>query len=166
MCKKTLRLRLAGVLVVCALGAIALSVARATPPKGFSTPFLVGPATLDEIHVVSETPDYGVQIKTRGLSDGYAAEIVIASGGDSGWHSHPGPVFVLVKSGTASLYHADDPTHTPAVYPAGTGFVEGVGDVHIVRNEGDTDLDLAAFFLVPQGAPRRIDQPQPPGWPF
>ena len=169
MCKKTLRLKLVGVLVVCALGAIALSVARATPPKGFSVPFLAGPATLDEIDVVNETPDYGVQIKTRGLSDGYAAEVVIASGGDSGWHSHPGPVFVLVIAGTASLYHADDPTHTPTVYPAGTGFVDGaggVGDVHIVRNEGDTDLELAAFFLVPQGAPRRIDQPQPPGWPF
>jgi hypothetical protein len=46
------------------------------------------------------------------------------------------------------------------------GFVEGVGDVPIVRNEGNTDLELVVFFLVPQGAPRRIDEPASPHSPF
>ena len=115
---------------------------------------------------MSQTPDHGVMIKTRGNSDTYVVQLRIAPGGDTGWHSHPGPVFVMITAGTGSLYFADDPTFTPEVYPAGTGFVEEGGDVHIFRNEGDTDLVVVALFLVPQGAPRRIDEPAPPGSPF
>ena len=32
---------------------------------------------------------------------------------------------------------------------------------HIVVNEGDTDLVLVAFQILPVGAPRRIDEPAP-----
>jgi quercetin dioxygenase-like cupin family protein len=166
MSKKTLKLMLAGVLVVCAVGAIALKVAWATPPKGFTQTLIAGPVTMDEMNLVSETPAHGVQIKTRGFSDAYVVQNRIEPGGDTGWHSHPGPVFVLVTAGTATAYEANDPTHTPTVYAAGTGFLDGVNDTHIVRNERDTDLVLVAFFLVPQGEPRRIDEPQPPDYPF
>jgi hypothetical protein len=57
-----------------------------------------------------------------------------------------------------TLYHDD---FTSAVYPAGTGFVESPGDVHDAVNEGATDLELAVLFLVPKGAPPRIDEPAP-----
>src|SRR5262249_9705786 len=149
MSKLRLKLMLAGVFVAGAFGGIALKVAWATPPKGVTQTLLAGPVELDEIHVVSQTPDHGVMIKTRGLSDAYVVYNRIAAGGDTGWHSHPGPVFVLVRAGTATKYDADDPTFTPTDYPAGTGYVEGVGDVHIVRNEGNTDLELVVLFLVP-----------------
>jgi quercetin dioxygenase-like cupin family protein len=166
MSRKILKGMLAGVLVVFAVGAIALKVAWATPPKGFVQTLIAGPVALDEMHVVSETPAHGVQIKTRGFSDAYIVQNTIAPRGDTGWHSHRGPVFVLVTAGTATAYQADDPTHTPTVFTAGTGFLDGVDDTHIVRNEGDTDLELCALFLVPKGAPRRIDESQPPGYPF
>ena len=55
----------------------------------------------------------------------------IAPGGHTGWHSHPGPVFVMVTAGTLTKYEADDPDLTPQVYPKGTGFVEYPGVVHI-----------------------------------
>jgi hypothetical protein len=32
---------------------------------------------------------------------------------------------------------------------------------HIIRNEGATDLVLLACQILPAGAPRRIDEPQP-----
>lgn len=140
---------------------IALKVARATPGQGNTVTILAGPVLLDEINVVSERRDHGVQIKTRGLSDAYVQRNVVAPGGFSGWHSHPGPVFVLITAGTATVYDGADPTGEPAIYPAGTGFVEEVGDVHDLRNEGDTDVELIAVVLVPMGAPRRIDEPAP-----
>jgi quercetin dioxygenase-like cupin family protein len=90
----------------------------------------------------------------------------IAPGGDTGWHSHPGPVLVLITAGTATVYEANDRTRTPSVYPAGNGFLDGVDGTHIVRNEGDIDLVLTAVFLVPHGDPPRIDEPQPPNYPF
>jgi quercetin dioxygenase-like cupin family protein len=160
------KLMLAGVLLAGAFGGIALRVAWATPPKGVTNTLIAGPVVLGDIQVVQEDPNYGAMIKTRGQSDAVVRNLSIAPGGDTGWHSHPGPVFVLVSAGTGSFYHADDPTFTPAVYPAGTGFVEAGGDVHIFRNEGDVDLELTVLFLVPHGAPTRIDEPAPPGAPF
>jgi hypothetical protein len=91
---------LAGFLVAGAFGGIALRVAWATPPKGVINTLIAGPVILDEIQVVQEDPDYGAMIKTRGLSDAVARNLLIAPGGDTGWHSHPGPVFVLVSAGT------------------------------------------------------------------
>lgn len=166
MSKRTLTLMLAGALGVYTVGAIALRVARATPPKGLAQTVIAGPVVMDEMHAVNETPEHGVIIKTRGLTDGYVVQNRIAPGGDTGWHSHPGPVFVLVTAGTATAYEADDPTRTPSFYPAGTGFLDGVDDTHIVRNEGNTDLILTAVFLVPHDDSRRIDEPQPPNYPF
>src|SRR5215469_510273 len=157
------KLTFAGVLLAGAFGGIALKVAWATPPKGLTNTLIAGPVVLDEIQVVQENPNYGAMIKTRGLSDAVVRSLSIAPGGDTGWHSHPGPVFVLVTAGTGSFYFAADPTFTPVVYPAGTGFVEGGGDVHIFRNEGNVDLEATVLFLVPHGAPTRIDEPAPPG---
>jgi quercetin dioxygenase-like cupin family protein len=160
------KLMLAGVLLAGAFGGIALKVAWATPPKGVTNTLIAGPVVLPELHVVQENPIYGAMIKTRGLSDAVVRNLSIAPGGDTGWHSHPGPVFVLVTAGTGSFYFAADPTFTPVVYPAGTGFVEGGGDVHIFRNEGNVDLEATVLFVVPHGAPTRIDEPAPPGAPF
>ena len=157
---------LVGALLAGTFGGIALKVAWATPPKGVTNTLIAGPVVLDEIQVVQENPNYGAMIKTRGLSDAVVRSLSIAPGGDTGWHSHPGPVFVLVTAGTGSFYFAADPTFTPVVYPAGTGFVEGGGDVHIFRNEGNVDLEATVLFLVPHGAPTRIDEPAPPGAPF
>ena len=166
MSKKALALTLTGLVVLGVVGALASKVARATPPKGLAQTLIAGPVVLDAIQVVQQDPNYGAMIKTRGLSDAVVRSLSIAPGGDTGWHSHPGPVFVLVTAGTGSFYFAADPTLTPVVYPAGTGFVEGGGDVHIFRNEGNVDLEATVLFLVPHGAPTRIDEPAPPGAPF
>ncbi len=151
---------LAGVLAACACGAIALSIARATPGQGAIPVLIAGPVLMDDIDTKSRTDTHDVKIKTQGLSDTYLVHFTIEPGGHTGWHSHPGPVFVMITAGTMTLYQADNPDN-PAVYPAGTGFVEDAGRVHIARNEGDVDLELDAFFLLPEGAPLRIDEPAP-----
>jgi hypothetical protein len=155
-----LMLVLGGALLACASGVIASRIAQATPPQGVITNTLIaGPVVFDEIDARVHTPDYKARLRTRGLSDAYVQYTRIAPGGDTGWHSHPGIVCVLIKSGVATHYDAE---FTPTVYPAGTGFVEDPeGGTHILRNEGDTDLELVVFFLVPKGAPRRIDEPAP-----
>ena len=161
MSKRKLTQMLAGVLIVFTVDAIALRAARATPPSGvLSNIILAGPIVMDEITAVNHTPGYTAVVKTTGQSDTYVQDVTFAPGGYSGWHSHPGHSFVMVRSGTASFYQAADPA-TPQVYSAGTGFVEQPGDVHNAVNEGDTDLELVVFYLLPKGAPRRIDEPAP-----
>ena len=151
---------LAGLLTACAFGGMALKFARATPGSGITTTILTGPTMFDDIHAMSNTPDHTAVINTRGVSDVYIVHNKIPPGGHTGWHSHPGVSFVTVRAGEVTEYSGDDPTN-PTVYPAGTGLVEEPGHVHLFANEGDTDLELVAFQLLPFGAPRRIDQPAP-----
>jgi quercetin dioxygenase-like cupin family protein len=166
MSKMKVKLLLAGVVVGCAFGLIALRFAWATPPSGpnssgeptFSSSFIAGPVTLDALDIQSETDSYEIEIKTNGASQARVAEIRIAPGGHTGWHSHPGPVFVMITAGALTLEQADG---SIAVYPAGTGFVEEPGHVNIARNEEDVDLELVAFFLTPFGAAPRTDEPAP-----
>lgn len=90
-------------------------------------------------------------------------QIVIAPGGNSGWHTHHGPAVVLIKSGQMSFYDSDDPTCTARTYSAGQAFVDsGQGHVHIARNEGSENLELwVTYFDVPPGGKVRIDAPDP-----
>jgi hypothetical protein len=76
------------------------------------------------------------------------------------------PSIVVVKSGALTLCHGDDPTCTPQVVAAGSGFVDDGGDVHVVRHEGSFDAVVCVTALVPKGAPRRIDEPSPGNCPF
>ena len=95
-------------------------------------------------------------------ADVYVVTNTVLPGGNSGWHTHAGPSIVAVKSGTATVYDGDDPSCTPMIYPAGTGFVDpGGGHVHMVRNAGNGQLELIAFQMIPAGAQRRIDAPDP-----
>jgi len=152
---------LAGVLVACAFGGIAMRFAWATMGSGVTAVVLTGvPVLLDELNVKSEGEDYHVSLKTKGFTDAHFVLYTIVPGGHTGWHSHPGICLVTVKSGQATEYHGDDPL-TPHDYPAGTGFAEEAGQVHLVRNEGNANLELVVLHLVPFGAPRRIDEPAP-----
>lgn len=132
----------------------------ATPGMGVSsTVFAVG--AFQELEAKTLSSDWQARISTKGATDVHILENRIAPGGTFGWHSHPGPSIVVVKSGELTLYRGDDPTCTPRRYAAGGGFVDDGGDVHVVRNEGTVDAVVYVTSLVPQGAGRRIDQPSP-----
>src|SRR5262249_50167165 len=133
MFKPKWKLLVAGTFVACVFGGFAIGIAWATQGQGITTTFVVGPtpALLDEFHVVNQSPDHGVIMKTRGLSDVYVVKNTLVPGGHTGWHSHPGSSIISVVSGTATEYRNDDPKG--AVYTAGTAFVdEGEDHAHII----------------------------------
>lgn len=91
-------------------------------------------------------------------------QIVLGPGGQTGWHSHPGPAVVLVKAGELSLYSGDDPTCTGRTYSAGESFIDsGQGHVHIGRNLSSTEnAELwVTYFDVPVGESVRVDAADP-----
>jgi quercetin dioxygenase-like cupin family protein len=137
----------------------------ATPPSGV-TPTLLAKGSFEEFDAKVKTGNWKSRLKTKGSSDLEVLEVRIAPGGTFGWHSHPGPSMVIVKSGTATFYLGDDPTCTPQVVRAGEGFVDHGGDVHLVRNEGSVELVNIVTSLIPAGANRRIDEPSPGNCPF
>jgi len=147
--------------LVAALASIGL--AAATPGSGaVGTILSVGilPAGLKV-----NTPD--LKISTRDDVQIVTQTITIAPGGHTGWHSHPGPVFVTISAGTMTFYDADDPSCSAGTYATGDSFVDrGGGHIHIAHNEGTVDLVLYATYLVPVGAPIRTDVPNPGTCPF
>jgi quercetin dioxygenase-like cupin family protein len=142
------------------------SVAMATQGSGItSTNVSVG--LFGDIDVNAHVDGYKVSIDTKGPTDLYVVSNVIAPGGHTGWHTHPGPSLITVKSGTIMAYDGDDPTCSPTVYAAGEGFVDpGDGHVHILRNEAGAPAETIAVQLLPQGSVRRIDVPAPGNCPF
>jgi len=104
--------------------------------------------------------------KTKGSSDLFVQSNVWQPGGSTGWHTHPGHSLIIVTAGTVTEYHGDDANCTPHVHTAtpgvSVGFVDpGAGHVHIIRNESGAEARTIAVQLIPAGAMRRIDAPDP-----
>jgi quercetin dioxygenase-like cupin family protein len=146
----------------------------ATPPSGF-TAAQQWTAAFDEIDVkTNDALPHQVKIKTKGQSDAFVTRNTIAArtattpGGQSGWHTHPGPSLIMVTEGEVTAYEGDDPTCTPRVYKKGEGFIDpGDGHVHLLRNETTSPAETVAFQIIPRGAVRRIDiLPAPGNCPF
>jgi quercetin dioxygenase-like cupin family protein len=158
------RLVLASFLVAVGVAMYAGTV-LATPPTEV-TPTTYGVGRLSSFKTSGSIGAWTATMDIKGASDLWVLSNRIAPGGSFGWHSHPGPSFVLIKSGTASVYMGADPRCHRHTYRAGTGFVDKGRAVHIVRNEGTVDLVTVVVSFTPRGAERRIDEPVPGNCPF
>jgi hypothetical protein len=136
-------------------------IALATPGSGIvSAPVLARATFADQFKIKLRDSSQGADVVVQ--------QVTIAPGGQTGWHTHPGPAIVLVKSGSFTLYDGDDSSCTGHAYGPGQGFVDrGYGHVHIGRNEGETNVELYVTFLdVPIGGAPRIDAASPENCPF
>ncbi|HSC91749.1 MAG TPA: cupin domain-containing protein [Gaiellaceae bacterium] len=154
------------VLVCVVVVAVYVTNVLATPPSGFTAAQqwkgVFGEIDLHVATKEAKQPGHKVKLETRGESDLYVTRNVIAPGGASGWHTHPGPSLIIVAVGEITAYEGDDPTCTPTRYKAGEGFVDpGDGHVHLLRNETDAQAETVAVQILPKGATRRDDMPAP-----
>lgn len=100
--------------------------------------------------------------QTDGLSDIYVQSNVLAPGGSTGWHSHPGQSLIIVTAGTVTNYEGHDPGCERHVYKKGMAFVDRGGHhAHILRNEGAVEAKTIAVQFIPAGAAQRIDVADP-----
>lgn len=153
------RLVLASFVAVVGVAVYAGTV-MATPPSGVE-PTVFGVGSFGPIDTKGKIGAWSARMKTTRASDIHVLSNRIVPGGSFGWHSHPGPSFVLVKSGAATVYFGADPTCRPHKFRAGSGFVDKGRQVHVVRNEGTVDLVTVVVSFVPKGGTRRIDEPDP-----
>jgi Cupin domain len=155
------KLSLAAAVALLALVAF-VAVTQASPPSGV-TPTLLARGTYDSFKVKSR-PDSPVKLKATAKAP---VDIVVrrhdyAAGSYTGWHSHPGPVFITVTQGQLTYYEYDDPACTPHVVLAGQGFVDD-GSGHIVRNESGQPAQDVSVIIAPVGGAFRgeLDAPGP-----
>ena len=141
-----------------------VSVTLGTPGAGvISAPILARGDFSDQVDLkIKFSTPYGTGV-SNALSAGevIVQEITIAPGGTTGWHSHPGPVVVVVKAGALTYVREDHGTCFETVYGAGTAFVDpGQGHVHTAFNRGTENLVLyATYFDVAAATSPRIDEP-------
>jgi hypothetical protein len=159
-------------LVAAAVGAATYGgIALATPSTGF-TGTTLAKATYGDVfsHVHTVPAAWNELIQTKGDSDLYVQQNTwdpqtCGCTPSTGWHTHPGPSFVIVTQGSVTVYDGDDPSCTPHVYRANTSqnaFVDpGGGHVHLIRDESRAVAKTIAVQLVPAGATRREDAADP-----
>jgi quercetin dioxygenase-like cupin family protein len=124
--------------------------AVATGPTGSVVSEVIGAGSTPHRVRFVATPDTNTVV----------ASFTFGPNSSTGWHTHPGKTLVTVKSGTFTVYHAED--CAPRVYGPGDAFVERPTTVHVGRNETTEPVELGVvFFRVPIDGSPRIDQPQP-----
>jgi quercetin dioxygenase-like cupin family protein len=93
-----------------------------------------------------------------GPADVLLARVTLVPGAEVGWHTHPGPVVVVITQGELTLYGQDG---CRVVYSAGAAYAEAPGDVHSGRNESSQPTELTLMFVLPAGAPPQVNVPAP-----
>ncbi len=155
-------------LAVAAAAAILLMVAvvgpaLGTPPVGvIAAPILARGEFVDRVDVRLKTrTEHGMVVANApNAGEVVVQEITIGPNGNFGWHSHPGPVVVVVKSGALTFVDVEKGACTETTYPAGSAFIDpGQGHVHLAFNPSSTQnlVLYATYFDVPPGASPRID---------
>ena len=135
-------------------------VASASPPVGV-TPMVLSRGTYEPFHVKTRH-DSLVDFDARAKSP---LDIVVRqhdylARASTGWHTHPGPVFITVLQGSVTFYEYDDPTCTPKVVTAGQGYVDD-GHGHIGVNQTDEPALDVSVILAPVGLGFRGELPAP-----
>jgi quercetin dioxygenase-like cupin family protein len=158
--RRPLRLAAAVATLTLALAAALIALPReqatATPPSDIAAEVLARGtiAHASQVHVP------GIKLATRGPIDVATVRVTFQPGGTTGWHFHPGPALVTVKTGQLTLHRAKGcRTRT---FRAGQTFLElGPKDLNLTRNQTGGVTETVVTFLLPVGAPITVDAPAP-----
>ena len=140
-----------------------------TPPSNIvSAPVLARGQFTDRVDAKFKVAtNWGVHVAdVQGAGEVVVQQITLGPGGSTGWHSHPGPVVVVIQSGSFLLKHVDHGTCIEQRFAAGDAFVDhGQGRVHIGLNPSTTtSVTLyATYFDVATAGAFRLDAAAPAG---
>ena len=133
----------------------------ASPATGV-TPTLIGRGTYDrfKINIPPGQAPFEYMAQAKPAIDMVVQTHDFQPGASTGWHQHPGPVFITVTQGELTFYERDDPTCSPKVFTAGEGFVD-TGDGHIGRNESGALAKDVTVAIAPVGGAFRTELSAP-----
>jgi len=168
-----MRKRTTTLIVLGALAPGVAGVALATPPtpEGALKSELLARGTATEFRIRDESME--LKMEARQKTDVAVVRATLEPGGSTGWHGHPGPSMVIVKSGALTMreprHHDHGHVHggkwrrcSEQVFPAGSTFVHPEHE-HEFVNESEVAAEFYVIYLVPAGAtPLLTDVPIPP----
>ncbi|HSF96931.1 MAG TPA: cupin domain-containing protein [Thermohalobaculum sp.] len=110
-----------------------------------------GPAPVATVEPVLETGEtvLGQPIAWPGGTPQVTAVIVsLLPGAETGWHTHPVPLFGWMLEGELTVDYGDAGTRT---YRRGEALMEAIGTPHNGRNDGPAPARILAVFLGAEG---------------
>ena len=143
-----------------------VAITQAEPPSGV-TPTILARGTYDNFNVRSDPQGTIADFRAHSTDpiDLVVRQHDYAPHSTTGWHIHPGPVFITVTKGELTYYELDDPC-TPHVVKANdpnypNAFVDSGGG-HVVMNLTDQPAqDISVITAPVNGAFRtNIDPPK------
>jgi quercetin dioxygenase-like cupin family protein len=157
------------------LGSVLLlgAIAGATAPVGTTTsrylgfvPRLEPPFRYPEEgertagdHDIRQDDQLRLQLRTNMDADMTVSTVTVAPGGNVGWHTHNGPVFIVVRRGILTLL--DGECFVREVGPGETVLEQGT-ELHNGYNLSMTmNVEFATVAFAPRGVPQRVDMPAP-----
>lgn len=160
------------VIALASLATLAAGVALATPPMGLTSELLARGAG-GELRIHDKS--MGLRLDAKRATDIAVVRATLAPGGSTGWHGHPGPSIVVVKTGIVTMHEPrghrhDDDAHgsrhagrcSVHAFGPGKAFVHPE-DVHNFVNDTAEPAEFYVVYLVPAGAaPLLNDVPAPP----
>lgn len=147
--------------VACVGGVLACATTATASPPVDVTPTLLSRGTYEPFKLKTDhdSPiDFEAKAKSR--LDILVREHDYKPGASTGWHMHPGPVFITVLKGALTFYEYDDPTCTPKVVSAGQGYVDD-GHGHIAVNQTDQPALDVSVIIAPVGGSFRAELSAP-----
>lgn len=149
------RIGFVGALTFAAVATVA-PIALASSGSGVSSQILAPRAALsDSVHINEGT----VKFQSKAPTDFQMQTITFVPGGHSGWHHHPGIIWVNVASGAVTIY--DYSCQQVETVSAGHVFLESGQEPMLVRNDGDTNAVVYNAQVVPAGQPFREEDDPP-----
>lgn len=82
-----------------------------------------------------------------------AAIVTMAPGQETGWHTHPVPLFAWMLEGELTIDYDPDGTR---VYRSGDAFLEAFRTRHDGRNTGDGEARILAVFMGAAGVANTV----------
>ena len=148
----------AAVLAIGALG----SVSSWTGPAGATAQAGVSVVPVSTVTaVVDQDP---IRINMRRGTEVTTRRILVAVGGHTSWHYHPGPHLVTVARGTVTVFETDCTAR--GTFEPGTGFFDPGSakprHIHALYNTGSEEAEVVITDFREQGGKLAVDaDPQP-----
>jgi quercetin dioxygenase-like cupin family protein len=139
-----------------AIAALVAPIALASPGSGTSSQVLGHRAALSDSVQINEGR---IKFQTKDSTDFQMQTITFLPGGHSGWHHHPGIIWVIVESGAVTIY--DENCQAMSTVTAGNAFLESGPEPMLVRNEGSTNAIVYNAQVVPAGENFREEDSPP-----
>jgi quercetin dioxygenase-like cupin family protein len=139
-------------LLACVLLALSRSLNPAAPPGHFYS----GVRTvLSTGNTVTGEP---IRYPTGAPAQLAAMEITLEPGQQTGWHTHPMPVFGYILEGELTVDYGAKGLRT---YVKGEGLAEAMNEAHNGRNTGPGRVTILAVFVGVEGMPASVSAAPP-----